>query len=498
MNGDLLSALDTLRSCRLLVVGDVMLDRYVRGEAERISPEAPVIVLRADDEEVRLGGAGGVASFARALGADVSLAGVVGSDAAAVTLRCLCRDDGIDTSRVLVDASRPTTQKERFIGLAAGRHAHQMLRVDRESRSPLEAGLETELIHLVTSAIAGCEAVLIADYAKGVCTRELVAAVVRAARECDPPRPVLVDPGRGRPADWYRGATLLKPNRHEGSQLTGVALHDIDSACAAAHQIQAAAEVEHVVLTLDRDGCVVASCEATTFPVSADARAVYDITGAGDMFLAMLGLSFGNGLSLEVAVRLANAAAGLEVERAGSAPVTLAELRQSLAGQVAHPNKLTTLAALVPCVAEYRRQSRRVVFTNGCFDLLHVGHVSLLEEAAQLGDVLIVAINSDASVRKLKGTARPLIAEHARARMLAALECVDHVLIFDDATPHRLLHALKPDVLVKGGTTPDIIGREVVEAYGGQVRRTSEVPGLSTTRLVQQLRSDRPLAEAVS
>ncbi len=526
MNQDLLASLHQLRSCRLLIVGDVMLDRYVRGEADRISPEAPVIVLRAEDEEVRLGGAGGVASFARGLGAEVSLATVIGSDGAGLTLRSLCRDERIDTSRILVDATRPTTQKERFIGLAAGRHAHQMLRVDRESSALLSTELASDLIPLVTHDLAEFDAVLIADYAKGVCTRELIAAVIEAAQQCDPPRPVLVDPGRGRSADWYRGATLLKPNRLEGEslcagqhQIEGV-LHavveqcpvgfhlpvpsprlcgerarvrgssstsfDLTTAHRTAETIRAAADSEHVVLTLDRDGCVAASRDSSSFHVPSDARTVYDITGAGDMFLAMLGLALGNRLPLETAVRLANEAAGLEVERPGSTPITLDELRQFLTARHSG-DKFTTLERLLPRVAEYRKQGCRVVFTNGCFDLLHVGHLALLEEAGQLGDILIVAINSDASVRKLKGAARPIIPEHDRARMLAALGCVDHVLIFDEDTPCQLLHAFQPDVLVKGGTTPHIVGQEIVIAYGGQVVRSGEVPGFSTTALLSRL-----------
>ncbi len=484
MKTDLLAAMVQLRPCRLLVIGDVMLDRYVSGEVERISPEAPVMVLNANDDEIRLGGAAGVATFARALGAAVSLCGVVGHDPSAVAVRGLCRDEGIELSRLFEDATRPTTQKERFIGRAAGRHAHQMLRVDRESCSELSNDLETHLIQCITDSLRQFDAVLIADYAKGVCTRELVAAVISAAGKCDPPRPVIVDPGRGRPADWYSGATVLKPNRHEGSQLAGTRIDGVDAAFRAAGQIRDAANVEHVVLTMDRDGCIVVSNECEIVHIGADSRDVYDITGAGDMFLATLGVALGNNLSLELAVRLASEAAGLEVERAGSVSITLEELRAALSSRTVSRSKLTTLSALIPSLAEHRRQARSIVFTNGCFDLLHVGHITVLEEAAKLGDVLIVAINSDASVKKLKGQTRPMIAEQDRARILGALECVDYVLIFDDDTPHQLLQAIRPDVLAKGGTTDVIVGREIVESNGGRVCSLSAVEGISTTRLI--------------
>ena len=529
-----LPLLSQLGHPRLLVVGDAMLDRYTWGDAERVSPEAPVLVLRADECEVRLGGAASVAVLLRGLEASVTLAGVIGDDASGRTVQRLLDEAGIDATPVVVDPSRPTTTKERFLGRAANRHAHQILRVDTESRTPLDEALAARMAGEVAALIPQLAAtphaaVLISDYAKGVCTTELISSVIAAGRTAGVP--VLIDPARGADYVIYRGATLLKPNRLEAELALGHAIVSVDEALRAATTLRARCDCEAVVITLDREGLVLATAVgAEHFPITP--RAVYDITGAGDMVLAMLGLGLAAGLPLSVATQLANVAAGLEVQQPGVTPISRAEVlreleRLSVAARMSSTSmasggcqptgshlsasstlrltpdarhllreeavaKLVTLDEAECLAAEYRRAGRTVVFTNGCFDLLHLGHVRCLEEARQFGDVLFVAINSDASVRQLKGTERPIIGEHDRARLLAALECVDHVLVFNDDTPHRLLHAIRPDVLVKGGTTPDIVGRDVVEAYGGSVLRTSEIGGLSTTTLLSRLRTPHP------
>ena len=515
-----LSLLSQLGHPRLLIVGDAMLDRYTWGDAERVSPEAPVLVLRADECEVRLGGAASVAVLLRGLEASVTLAGVIGDDASGRTVRRLLAEAGIDATRLVVDPARPTTTKERFLGRAANRHAHQILRVDTESRTPLDEELAKRMTREIGALIPEFAttphaAVLISDYAKGVCTPELVASVIAAGRAAG--MPVLVDPARGADYAIYRGATLLKPNRLEAEMALGHAIASPAEALLAATTLRECYDCEAVVITLDRDGLVLATAAgAEHFPITP--RAVYDITGAGDMVLAMLGLGLAAGLPLPIATQLAYVAAGLEVQQPGVTPISRGDVLRELerlssaerdaiphfgadAGHRNHEarrSKLITLDEAECLAAEYRHAGRTVVFTNGCFDLLHVGHVRCLEEARHEGEILFVAINSDASVRRLKGPERPVIPQDDRAQLLAALSCVDHVLIFDDATPHRLLHAIRPDVLVKGGTTTDIVGREVVEAYGGRVALTGQMPGLSTTRLVQQLRSDQFLAETLS
>jgi D-beta-D-heptose 7-phosphate kinase/D-beta-D-heptose 1-phosphate adenosyltransferase len=483
---DLLTAFSTIGRCqKILVFGDLMLDRYTWGDAERVSPEAPVIVLRADQEEVRPGGAASVAYLLRHLEAEVSVAGVVGNDSDGHTLRALLRDEGIDDQFVLIDPSRPTTAKHRFVGRASDRHPHQILRVDHESRVPISELLATELWDSLQDRLSHFDAILIADYLKGVCSERLLQQVISKARANG--QPVLVDPGRTTDYQRYRGATLLKPNRGEAELACGRSLDSSDHALQAADALRATCELDAVIITLDRDGLVLCAAEDREV-IPTDPRTVYDITGAGDMILAALGLCVAGGISTSNAARIANIAAGLEVERFGIAPVKRSEIAVKLSPQSSRSaTKLMTVDEVTRLADEYRRQGKRIVFTNGCFDLLHVGHVCYLQGAAALGDILIVAVNSDDSVRRLKGPSRPIIPERDRAQMLASLACVSYVVIFDDPTPCNLLERIRPDVLGKGGTTSEIVGREIVELYGGRVIRLSEVPGISTTSILSSL-----------
>lgn len=489
---DLLHTLENLPRPRLLVIGDLMLDRYTYGAASRISQEAPVIVLQASETEDRLGGAANTANMAQGLLAEVTCVGVVGQDDAGAQVRELLQAAGIDAV-VFTDASRPTTLKERFIGRAGSRHPSQILRVDREDCREISVELAEKLAWEVADRAADCDAVIISDYGKGLCSPALLRRVIAAARAAG--APVLVDPARGGDFSHYRGATLLKPNRPETELATGLAIQDQAGALIAARRLCQDYDAQLAVVTLDRDGMALVAREAgvvgdggRVFP--SKARAVYDITGAGDMVMAMLGVCLGSGISPASAVQLANIAGGLEVEKAGVAIVTREEIVAEL--QLHRPprqRKLLSLEEAAALAARRRALGARVVFTNGCFDLLHVGHVSYLTEAAALGDLLIVGVNSDASVRKLKGPERPVIGETDRAAMLAALACVEAVVVFDDDTPHRLLHAIRPNVLVKGGTyTPqEVVGREVVQAYGGQVLVTGMTDGISTTRIIQSI-----------
>lgn len=488
MTTSLSSLLQNIRPIRALVIGDVMLDRYISGATTRVSPEAPVPILQVDQQDMRPGGAACVASFLRGLGAEVSIAGVTGDDYAGHTLRKILADDSIATDLLLTDPSRPTTQKDRFIGRAADRHGQQIVRVDYESTKPISCEFKRPLRYGLQEMIGDIDVVVISDYAKGVCSRLLLESVIPPALEYG--IPVLVDPGKGNPLEWYYGATVLKPNRLEAEQLTGRSIDSPRQAQSVADEIRGMVETDAVVVTLDQDGCVV-SDGSNQMHLPTQSRGVYDITGAGDMFIAALATGLANGLNVTDGSRLANAAAGLEVERPGTAPVSRVELELTLrvteGGEQSTPDSLEKVSAAVELA---RQRGRKVVFTNGCFDLLHVGHVRYLQQAAALGDMLVVAINSDASVRRLKGKHRPVIGETDRASLLQALACIDHVLVFDDDTPHRLLHALKPDVLVKGGTysVDEVVGREVVEAYGGKVVVTDQVEGISTTAIVDAIR----------
>lgn len=483
---ELLSALDQGIPRRILVLGDVILDRYTWGAADRVSPEAPTVVLRVDQTEVRLGGAGAVAGLLRALDVEVTLAGLVGDDVSGRAVRRLLDDGHVDQELLLTDVARPTTTKERFLGRAPHRTPHQILRVDHEATQDIPADMATVLSSALANRLGQYDALLISDYAKGTCSENLVATAIDQARAAGVP--VLVDPARRTDYRRYRGATVLKPNRSELGLATGLPIERADDAVRAARQLRDQAACQAVVVTLDRDGMAVVTASEPEQVFATHAREVTDITGAGDTALAVLGWSVAHRWPLAVGARLANVAAGIQVAQVGIAPVKVADIRREL---VAHraTGKIVDLATMAGLAPGYRRDGRRLVCTNGCFDLLHVGHVTYLQEAAALGDVLLVAINSDQSVRALKGPHRPVIGQHDRAALLAALECVDHVLVFDDPTPHALLAAIRPDILVKGGDygTEEVVGREVVLAYGGEVRVTGRVAGISTTELLRGL-----------
>lgn len=482
--------LDDLKGKRVLVLGDLILDRYTWGSAERVSPEAPVLVLSADQHEVRLGGAGSVAGLLRGLGADVTLAGVVGDDAEGRVERRLLQDAGIHAELVPVDTSRPTTVKERFLGRVAQRHPHQLLRVDREVRDSVGTELESQLAAAVAERIADFQVLLVSDYAKGVCTPRLLTHTLAAAR----PRGIslIVDPARLSDYERYRGATMVVPNRTECELAVDRPIRTPTDALAAGRTLCSRWDIASAMIKLDADGIVVIDSlgqEARHVPTQR--RAVCDVTGAGDMVLAVAGLCQAAGWTLRDTAKLANIAAGLEVERLGVAGVSWEEICAELPGGV---SKVVTLDQLLPRIEAYRRQGQRIVFTNGCFDLLHVGHVAYLQEAARHGDVLVVAINSDRTVRTLKGPGRPVVPAGQRATLLAALAVVDHVLVFDEATPHRLLERIRPQILVKGGTyTPEqVVGREIVQQYGGKVCVTGKVEDVSTTRILASVRGYVP------
>jgi D-beta-D-heptose 7-phosphate kinase / D-beta-D-heptose 1-phosphate adenosyltransferase len=383
--------------------------------------------------------------------------------------------------------------KERFIGRAAGRHPHQILRVDQETCEPLPEPIARELFNHIGERCGEVSALLISDYAKGVCTPHLlsesIAAAGRVGCTC------LIDPARITDYGRYSGCDVLIPNRAEAESVIGSKISSDAEAISAAKQLQVLYRVRAVIVKLDRDGMVLVDGENSGDVYPTRAREVVDVTGAGDIVLAIVGLCRAAGVSLSDAVRLANLAAGLEVERIGVAPVTRGEiLAECLHEQPAAHDKLVTLDEMEILAESYRRAGRQIVLTNGCFDLLHVGHVTCLQEAAQYGDVLVVAINSDASVRKIKGSQRPISGEVDRARLLSALACVSHVLIFDDDTPLDLLRRIRPDVLAKGGTTAQVVGAEIVEAYGGRVVRTVEVPDVSTTRIASRLTQQHTFA----
>ena len=493
MSYHLIDLVQNLGRPRILVLGDLILDRYTWGDAERISQEAPVILLRERSREARVGGAANVANMLRGLEADVTLAGVIGADADGRELRDELERQVVDCRAVVVDPERPTTVKERFIGRAQQRHPHQILRVDREVRHPLGESIAQTLINSLVAALGSHDCVLISDYGKGVCTPEVCRRLIQSARQAG--RPVIVDPSSSGECRNFAGATAVTPNRMETKRATGREIAEIDDAIAAGRRLCVELKLDHAFITLDSDGIVVVCSDGSAEHLATRKREVYDITGAGDMVLAMIGVGAAAGIGPFELARLANVAGGLEVEQVGVVPIRRDDILADLfAAERTTADKICSLDVLERHVAARRRLGNRIVLTNGCFDLLHVGHVSYLQEAAWEGDCLIVAINSDASVRQLgKGPDRPIFGQDQRAAMLSALEAVDYVTIFNESTPHAILARLKPDLLVKGGgyAPHEIVGHELVESYGGQAKALGHVAGISSTLLLEQLRNSK-------
>ncbi len=489
MPHDLISLVQSFGSGRVLLVGDLILDRYLYGDAERISPEAPVPILRVVSNTEALGGSGNVAACLRALGVEVLCCGVLGTDRHGDRLLQLLEAAGVGCAGVLRCPGRPTTTKTRLVGLAQHRHRQQLMRLDEETTTPLDEAERSGVLAYIEAVLPEVRAVCLEDYDKGVISQILVEGVIRAAASRGVP--VLVDPGRQGRYDRYTGVTIVTPNRNELSQATGEPCDTVQRAAEAAERLRASLTVNAVVVTLDRDGAVLAERGRPWIHVPTRPRSVYDNTGAGDAVLAMLAAAVSAGASLDDAVRLANVAGGLEVEKFGCVPITreevLAELRLS---RDRRQGKQRSLEELVGELRLRRDRGETIVFTNGCYDILHAGHVDFLQRCRELGSVLVVGLNADASVRaQHKAVGRPFNGERARARVLGALECVDYVILFDEPTPAKLIEQVRPDVLVKGEdwAAKGVVGREFVEAHGGRVVLLPLVEGYSSTALIARI-----------
>ena len=482
---DLPADLADFAAARVLVVGDVMLDRFVYGGVERISPEAPIPVMQVEREIAMPGGAGNVARNLAALGAKVSLFGIVGDDIAADQLdEALALEPGID-AQLVVDETRRTIEKTRFIG-----SRQQLLRVDRENRGLPSDDAVAALIAAAGEALQHCAVVVLSDYAKGSVSEPVIAALLKAATAAG--KPVLVDP-KGNDYSRYRGATLVTPNRAEAALATGEPCDSDASAVAAGRRLVQDAGIANVLITRGAKGMTLVQGRDVPLHLAAEAREVFDVSGAGDTVVATIAAALAVGRSLPQAARLANAAAGIVVAKIGTAVVHPEELRLALHMPDPHgiDAKVMTRQQARDRVALWRSRGERIGFTNGVFDLLHPGHLALLAEVRSECDRLVVAINADASVRKLKGDSRPVQDERHRAQVLAALGMVDAVVVFTEDTPIPLLELLKPDLLVKGGdyTVEQVVGGDLVRAYGGEVKVSRHVAGQSTTATIARLRS---------
>ena len=489
----LLESLANWKPFTAIVVGDFMLDQLLYGDAERLSADAPVPVLDVRRHENRAGGAANVCLDLVAMGGRVHAVGVTGEDAEGGILRTELERRKVDPSGLVVDPTRPTTVKRNLVGLAQARHPQKMFRVDFESRDPLGEAAVEAVIDAVRARIASVDVVCIEDYNKGVCGERVCQSVIEIAQEAGVP--VLIDPALIDNFGKYRGATAITPNRTEAEKATGLRTHesaDPEHNVRLAHALLSGLDLDAVALTLDRHGALLLERGAdSAVVIPTVARDVYDVTGAGDMMLAGLAASIANGLEWADATRFANAAAGLEVEVFGVVPIPFERIHAELLRLHAGGGSgLRTLDQVLVEVSSVRSGGNRIVFTNGCFDVLHAGHVQMLQQAADQGDYLIVAINSDESVKRLKGEDRPVNPLIDRATVLGALRSVDAVVSFGEDTPERLLEIIKPDVLVKGGdyTVDEVVGKDIVEAHGGTVAVVGHLKGKSTTGFLERVR----------
>ena len=489
MSSQLARLLERSNRPSILVVGDVMLDRYLWGDVDRISYEAPIPVLRVDRTEDRLGGAGSVVAILAAMDVDVSLACLIGDDAEGRSIRRLLDELNVATDCTLVDGDRSTTVKERLLGSTQSRHPQQMIRIDREDTHSISHELTNKLLAEICSRIGSVDVLLISDYDKGVCGGRLIEELAKVSNSLG--IPMIADPAPGVDYARYSGATCITPNRNEASLALGRPIKSADDGLEAARALLELG-IESAVVTLDRDGIAWADVQGRSqvFPVKA--RQVYDITGAGDAVLSALGFGLAAGGDWPAAIELANLAGGLEVQRLGVAPLSRRELLDELSYRgFATSNKIVEIEDLRTKLRERRRVGQQIVMTNGCFDLLHPGHVASLQHARSHGDCLVVGLNSDRSALALKGEGHPIIDQQGRAEVLAAMECVDYVVVFDEVSVAGLVERVAPDVLVKAAqySADQVVGHEIVEAYGGRTVLSPMKGTYGTSKLIERVKS---------
>ncbi|MBI4443864.1 MAG: D-glycero-beta-D-manno-heptose 1-phosphate adenylyltransferase [Acidobacteria bacterium] len=498
----LAALLRRMAGVRLLVLGDFMLDRTIYGEASRISPEAPTAVIRVQETREQLGGAGNVVRNIESLGGEVFCAGVLGDDETAAILKeQLCEVRACRACCMVQEQGRKTTLKTRVVAAQAGRpgrnapYGHQqLLRLDEETPHPISSASVTQIVEFAASVLPQVNAVVLSDYAKGALPVALLQQVIGQARAAG--KPVFVDP-KAKNLSHYRGASVLTPNAVEAEAALGIPFSspDMDPAelaweRAVRDRLQELA-LEALLVTRGAEGVSLFDRGGFHhFPTSA--REVFDVTGAGDTLLAAFSLAAASGASYAQAAQLGNLAASVAVGKAGAAVVHPFEVERELGlWHFSVEAKIRSRDEIAALAESLRQAGQRIVFTNGCFDLLHVGHMYLLREAKMLGDVLIVGLNSDASVRRLKGDGRPIVAADDRADAIAALESVDYLVVFEEPDPMDLLQRIRPDVLVKGNdyAESDVVGADFVKSYGGQTRLIPLRQGISTSRLVEKIRS---------
>ena len=490
-NRNILEIVDAVRAAigqyrpRVVVHGDIMLDEYLSGEVDRISPEAPIPIIAGNSYVYRLGGAANVAANLASLGSRVDLTGIVGDDEAAGRLEKLLARDSVDASHLITVHGRQTTRKLRVV---AG--SQQIVRIDFEDTAPPAKDFVAQQIATTKRLVKGADALIISDYNKGACSDSVLSELIEYARAMGVP--VLSDP-KGKSYGKYAGSSVITPNRKEASEAVGVPLANNDDIADAAMELRRSLELDACVVTLGAHGMFLSDQEGNR-NIPAFSQDVADVTGAGDCVIAALGVGLACKLTNLSSCVFANAVASIAVSKVGSVAVTLDEVTRKYASASIYrsASKIVPVGLLEDKVRELKEAGKTIVFTNGCFDVFHAGHVDNLHQCAELGSAVIVGLNSDASVRMLKGPGRPVNSADDRAAILVALEAVDMVVIFDDDTPEHLIRIVRPDVLVKGAdyTNKDVVGRDFVESYGGRVELVPFKKGVSTTTLLDKLKAD--------
>ena len=477
--GNLRTVLNGKARPRVLVIGDIILDKFIWGNVERISPEAPVQVVNIQRENTAVGGAANVAHNLAAIDCDVTLLGVVGKDENAKILDKEFDTIGIRKNGLFVDPARPTTTKTRVI---AGNQ--QVVRIDYEIASQVTAAVENKLLAFLKKNLSKFDTVIISDYQKGVLTDKVILSAIRLSKQKG--IKTVIDPKR-KDFSIYAGASLIKPNLKEAEAAVGRKLRTDQEVKEAASELLKQHGFEGVLITRGKDGMFLME-KSSQESISSSAREVFDVTGAGDTVIAYLGFLIAAGYSFAEASRVANVAAGIAVSRVGTVTVTKDEVLHQMEESTSGSKKILSLSELTKILPTLRR-NKKIVFTNGCFDILHVGHITLFRKARALGDLLIVGVNTDASIRRIKGEKRPIVSEQERSHILSALEPVDYVVLFDQDTPIELIKKIKPDILVKGSdyTVNKVVGHDVVASYGGKVALVDLVVGFSTTNIVDSI-----------
>ncbi len=489
MYDKLLKTVTNLGSPQVLLAGDFMLDIYTYGDAVRISPEAPVPVLKVTDSKCSCGGASSVAADLAALGAKAICLGVIGDDQNGLTLKDLMAQPGIDTSGLLTVTDRPTITKQRLIGLAQHRHQQQLFRIDREITEPLSEKQNEKILKLFKDKLSRADIVCLQDYNKGLLSPPICQQMIQLANKAG--KKILIDPSPGIDYSKYKDATAITPNRTETSLAVGYEIKTLESYAKASKELVSKLNLEAVVLTLDKEGAYLKTkSEDELIPTRP--RNVYDVTGAGDVVLAALAVSVAAGCDYKTAVHLCNIAGGIEVEKFGVATVTIDEIVNEIISQNrGRRGKILTIDSLLTELDWHRRQKETIVFTNGCFDVLHRGHIEFLKFCRNAGSILVVGLNSDSSVKTIKGQDRPINNQHDRAAVLAAMESVDYITIFDEPDPLNLIQQIKPDVLVKGKDweKKGVVGSDFVKSYGGKILLAPLVEGKSSTATIEKMKS---------